>query len=245
MCSEYSIKKTDQEIFVSFGQRGKNISGREVFDQKVQMSLPAPILEIQDGQLVLTEALFPTPPPFPNSRMSDLKQNKKTGEEELVRIYDVPSWKYGFAHAPCIVPMSSFVEPVYWGDELGSAMKFSLKNHETIFVAGLRMIRNEQADKTTAGFSLITHTASDQMLNYHHRLIVLLKAKAAQDWLILGGSAEERFNFLLANRYVTSFEIEKDRVMAKKPQKRIDEQLAKLDKEMIYREFLEVEGLDG
>lgn len=245
MCSEYTSKTTQKELEDALTVSLKNLMNESSWDKKIKMSLQSPILELQNNEIVLTEARFPTPPPFPNSRLSDLKENKRTGEIELTRIYDVASWKHGFNLAPCIVPMKSFIEPVYWGPELGSAMRFSSEQGEQLFVAGLRMIRSEKEDKTLAGFSLITHTASEQMLKYHHRLIVKLKAPAAIDYLAFDGTPEERFNFLLENRYMPNLKAEKDRTMVKKPKSRIDEQVAKLEKEMQYREFLKTEGVAG
>lgn len=245
MCSEYIVKTTAEEIAESIDDIVKIISKEKSWNKRIKMSLTAPLIEKQNGELVLTEGVFPTPSPFPNSRMSDLKVNRKTGEEELVRIYDVPSWKEGFAHAPCLIPMSSFIEPVYWGENIGAAMNFSSKKDPVLFVAGLRMIRNPKLDKRDAGFSLITHTASEQMLQYHHRLVALIEPKQAIDWLDEDLTPQERFNYLLKNRYVPEFEVEKDRMMAKKPQSRIDEQNEKLKEEMRYRQFLEDEMIGG
>ncbi|MBC7740776.1 MAG: SOS response-associated peptidase family protein [Bdellovibrionaceae bacterium] len=245
MCSEYSIKTSQKKLESTLKTQFKNVTGAKTWDQKVKMSLKAPLIEMQNNDLVLTEGVFPTPPPFPNSRLSDLKINRKTGEEELVRIYDVPAWKEGFSKAPCLIPMSHFVEPVYWGDDTGKAMQFTTEKDPLLFCAGLRMIRASSSDKTKTGFSLITHTASKQMLNYHHRLIFLLQADHALDWITLEGSPLERFEFLLKHRYIPKFKIETDRIMAKKPKSRIEEQKIKLDIEMKYVEFLKTEGISG
>ncbi len=245
MCSEYSIKTTQKELETTLKTQLKNMSGVHEWNQKVKMTLKAPLIEMQNGDIVLTEGVFPKPPPFPNSRISDLKINRQTGEEELVRIYDVQAWKEGFARAPCLIPMSSFVEPVYWGHEIGKAVQFTAKDEPLLFVAGLRMIRANHPDKSKAGFSLLTHTASPQMLDYHHRLIFLLTKEHALDWITQDFLPTERFDFLLKHRSIPHFKIATDRVMAKKPQARIDEQKSKLKEEIRYVNFLKTEGILG
>lgn len=75
------------------------------------------------------------------------------------------------------------------------------------------------------------------MLEYHHRLIVLFESHLALDYLE-DMSAEDRFNYIIENRYSGPFEVRKLRNMSKGWEKKVDRQKQKLQQEMKYREIL-------
>lgn len=245
MCSEYILKTRIEEFQDAFEDMIVNLSGAQQWERRVRLSERAPLIELQNDKLVLTEAQFPAPPPFPNSRISDLKIDYKTGEEKLMRIYELPTWKRGFTEARCLIPLTAFVEPAYWGPSAGSAMTFSSQEDPVLFVAGIRILNPKSMDKTGAGFSLITHTASKQMLEYHQRLVVLLKAKDGLQWIQNDGTPEEKLKFLLEKRYMPTFAVDKDRNLAKVWEKKKDLHAQKLSHEKSYAEFLQIEGLRG
>ncbi len=82
------------------------------------------------------------------------------------------------------------------------------------------------------------------MLEYHHRLIVILEAEKAVGYLA-EMTPQERFDYLIENRYTGTFETTKVRNMAKGWEKKIDIQNSKLKNEMYYREVLKSNDVDG
>jgi putative SOS response-associated peptidase YedK len=188
----------------------------------------------------LVERVFPASP-FPNSRLS----GADTGDAENIRrIYDLPTWKEGFRSERLLVPLTDFFEPAYWGSEKGAIMRFHVPEDEVFFIAAIAIKPNVPKTGKRDGFSLITHAATTQMLNYHHRLVVILRGKDALGFLE-PGTPEEKFNYLLEHRYTGPLEAEKERTMAKGWEKRVELHNSKLAHEMKYTDKLAKEGVEG
>ncbi len=243
MCAEYHIKAKFKDIEKILGQTVTNISSRDEWDTRVKMTVAAPALKIHDGKLQLDEFVFPANP-FPNARMSQLESNKVKAEmietdDQIVPITRVPLWKSSFHKFPCIVPMTSFLEPVYWGDHQGEVVEFTDPHSEVFFVAGIFIKPRVPSTGKLNGFALLTHTASEQMLKYHHRMIVLLRPEDCLDYLKANLSSEQRYEFLIKKRYAPKFKVSVKRKMAKGWEKRVEKHAAALADEMKYVHRLE------
>jgi putative SOS response-associated peptidase YedK len=243
MCSEYIVFTTPEEIAAELGAAVDNQTSTKEWNQRVKLTTKAPVvMKNKNGTMELREYTFPVQP-FPNSRLSGLDPKTEDDAEPLVRrIYDLPTWKKDFANSPCIVPMSAFCEPVYWGPDAGSVQEFKPPTGKLFFVAGMSL--HARVPKTNEAFSLLTHTASPQMLHYHHRLLVLLKPKHALEYLDVE-TAPERFDFLLKHRWVPELKVHKDRNLAKGWEKKIDTHLASLESERRYAAVLKHEGVEA
>lgn len=241
MCSEYHVKTKINEIADELGVPVKSVSENTAWDQRTKFTLHAPVIAKKEDEFRVGELIFPAQP-FPNSRLSQIKE-----DDQVVRIYDIPLWKQSFKQFPCIVPMTSFLEPAYWGKDAGSVIEFTPPKENLFFVPGIVIKPRVPATGKLNGFSLLTHTASEQMLQYHHRLLMLLKPEAAVEYLNLDSETdpEERFNFLIENRYVPEFKTMKSRHMAKGWDKRVDQHLAALEDEKAYRSALHQEQVPG
>jgi putative SOS response-associated peptidase YedK len=241
MCSEYHIKTKINEIADELGVPVKSASENKSWEQRIKFTLSAPVIAKRENELRVGELIFPAQP-FPNSRLSQIKE-----DDQVVRIYDIPLWKSSFKQFPCIVPMTSFLEPAYWGKNAGEVIEFTPPKENLFFAPGIVIKPRVPATGKLNGFSLLTHTASDQMLDYHHRLLVLLKPQAAVEYLNLSSEThpEERFNFLIENRYIPEFKATKSRTMAKGWEKRVDQHLAALEDEKAYRSALRAEQVSG
>ncbi len=248
MCSEYHIKTNLMEIADELKTAIKTSVAKPEWDQRIKFSLSAPVIAKKENEIRLGELIFPVQP-FPNSRLSQVKE-----EGQVVRIYDVPLWKQGFSKFPCIVPMTSFLEPAYWGPNAGQIVEFSPPQGKLFFVPGFLIKPRVPASGKLNAFTLLTHTASEKMLQYHHRLLVLLEPEAALEYLNLSDDArpahatltpEDRFNFLIKNRFVPDFKTAKSRHMAKGWEKRVDQHLTALENEKAYLSTLSHEQVLG
>ena len=240
MCSEFKTKTKLNEVEATIGESIESNASESSWDRTVKFTNSAPVLVKKKGVLTLEEMIFPAQP-FPNSRLSQLK------EDQIVRIYDVPIWKTGFHQHPCLVPMTSFMEPAYWGPRRGEIVEFSPPaSDKMFFVPGLVIKPRVPATGKFNGFSLLTHTASEQMLEFHHRQLVMLKPQQALEYLEMqDANPEERFNFLVENRYLPTFNVEKERNMAKGWEKRVDQHVEALNEEKHYRSALSKEHVRG
>lgn len=239
-------------------ERVKRLIGRPIlirtketeWNRRVKLTNSFPTIETSESDdsgdaLELHDRLFPVMP-FPNSRLSDIVLNPASGEEELVRIYNRPTWSPGFASERCLVVMTSFFEPAYWGPQAGTVQEFSSINDDILLVAAIKIKPIKPSTGKRDGVSLLTHVPSEFMVQYHHRLMVFLKPDHGLEW-ISGGKAnvQEKFEFLLENRYMPELVAKKDRTMAKGWEKRIAKHEEALGDENRYIEFLKTEGIKG
>jgi putative SOS response-associated peptidase YedK len=242
MCTEYRLFTNPEEIANELGSAVENATAEKSWDLRVRLTNKAPVILKTKNKLQLDEYTFPVNP-FPNSRLSGL--DAKTLDEDdpqVRRIYELPTWKEAFQKTPCLVPMSGFVEPVYWGSEAGTAQEFRPAEKKLFFVAGI--VIHGRVPKTSQAFSLLTHTPSAQMLKYHHRLLVMLKLEDALTYLELE-SSRERFDFLIEHRWIPELKIQKDRNLAKGWEKKIDSHKASLEGEKKYISVLKHEGIQA
>lgn len=251
MCSEYTTKTNPKEIEKSLGVPVVDKAKDFEWGKTVKFYTQAPVIQkLNDDSLQISLRIFPTSP-MPNSRLSGLEGQSDGGSEtedlderQIKRIYDMKYWKEGFAEDPLLIPLSQFTEFAYWGPELGTAQGFKIPGSKVLFAAGIGIKPfTPKGDKGSA-FSMLTHTATDQMFEYHHRLIVLLEPEKALGYLE-ALTPEERFNYLIENRYTGQFEVSKIRNMAKGWEKRMENQERKLKNELKYREVLKANHVEG
>lgn len=250
MCSEYQTKTSPKEIEEALGVPILNHAAEFEWGSKMNFFKNGPVLQKRaSGELELVLKSFPTSP-MPNSRISGLEGQSDGGDEEksddrqIKRIYEMALWKDGFKSHPLLIPMSEFTEFAYWGKEKGTAQGFKIPNEKVLFAAGIAIKPFKPNGPVFSGYSILTHTATPQMFEYHQRLIVLFEKRIALEYLE-EMSPKERFDFTIANRYTGELEVEKIRSMAKGWEKRIDLQSLKNQRELTYRKVLEKEGVEG
>jgi putative SOS response-associated peptidase YedK len=250
MCSEYTVKTKPREIEDVLG--ASVIDHAEAFEwgKTVKFFTQAPVIQKSGNHYELKLRTFPTSP-FPNARLSGLEGQSDSGSDnddvdeiQIKRIYDMKLWKKGFTDDPVLIPMTEFTEFAYWGPNIGTAQGFKIPDEKVMFAAGIGLKpytpKGEQGD----GHAMLTHTATEEMLETHHRLIVLLPAKVALEYLD-EMNAIERFDYLIKNRYKGPLNENKVRNMGKGWEKRIENQERKLQNELRYREVLKKVGVEG
>ena len=251
MCSEFqtktSLKQIEQALATHVVDKAKDFQ----WGSLVRLHTQAPVLELGEEGPQLVMKIFPASP-MPNSRLSGIGNQSEGADDgetdsehvQIKRIYEMSRWKEGFKSHPVLIPMSTFHEFAYWGQEIGTGQEFKIPGEKVLFAAGIAIKPfTPKGDKDSA-FSILTHTATKQMLKYHHRLIVLLKSDHALEYLE-PMDPETRFEYLIQHRYTGPLEVEKIRNMAKGWEKKTDLQNAKLHREMLYREVLQKEGVAG
>ena len=231
MCAEYQLRASVKDVQGALRPSVKNLTGQSGWDMRVKFTLRAPVIEMVQGDLQIVMAVFPAQP-FPNARLSSVDSRD---HESIVRVYEKPTWSEGFKSHRCLVPMTSFFEPVYWGDAAGTVQEFSDHASGLFFVPAIKIKPRVPPTGKTDGFSLLTHTASPQMLKYHHRLLVFLKPDDAVQWLV-GDTVDvrEKFDFLLSHRYTPELSVSQDRTMAKGWEKRASSHQDDLKEEEAY-----------
>lgn len=243
MCAEANIKTTDKAIREALGVPFVNKTGEVEWNKRIKLTDSFPTVESPGSELELQSRIFPAVP-FPNSRLSDLVPSKVTGEEEIVRIYERPTWKDGFSSNRCLTVLTSFFEPAYWGDEAGTVQEFSSQDDNVLFIASIKIQPKKPATGKLDGVSLLTHTPNDVMIQFHHRLLVFLKPEHGLEW-ISGGKSDpyKKFEYLVKHRYIPNLKVRRERTMAKGWDKRVEHHLHALEDEKRYMSALKNENI--
>jgi len=155
-----------------------------------------------------------------NARL--MSEDKKTGKP--VPIYDKPTWRSAFRTHHCLVPMTTFIEPLYTGQYAGNMVAFQRTDQECLVAAGIW----EEWTNTTTGevipsFAILT----DDPLPFvkelgHDRSPVFLKEPAFDRWLIPEQGTPASFvDFLREVKEVPPLTAAIDRPLAKGWEKRV------------------------
>ena len=125
----------------------------------------------------------------------------KSGVER--RVYAAPSFRNAYNKGRVLIPMTSFIEPSYWGEFQGNMLRFARKSEEALFCAS---IYDEWTDRRTgeiySGYSLLMHTPYEEVFKGgHHRSPFFIAPRVFQEWSQIGDS-QMSFDYLLANREI-------------------------------------------
>ncbi len=205
MCSTYEGRQTHQDIDRMVRSNFKDVSYREnrFFYNVGDL---APVLQFGPKGYSVSEMYFKLVPNWSDTKdikfsthNARLVGTDKSGSDRPV--YAAPSFRSAYKNGRVLVPMSSFIEPSYWGELEGNMVTFARKSKEPLFCAA---IHDEWADKKSgevySGYSLLVHTPYDVVLEGgHHRSPFFISPDVFQEWAHIGDS-QLSFDFLLANR---------------------------------------------
>ena len=248
MCSEYEyyarLKKVDESIGFTMRVPGRFLTDDKTFHVRLYDQAPIIVLG-NDGNPEIQMAQFSVKPPGTkystfNARLADWDEQN----QQFTRIFDKWTWKKPFIDRRCLVPMTSFYEPIYLGENAGSIMTFKNPNDEVLLAAGIwdECKHPKVPDESYLGFAFIMHTALDVVLTSgHHRSPVFLRPRQALEYLVGEMSEEERFRFLLKERYEPQLVSSQFRSLARGWEKRIKTNQEAHDEEMEFaRRFAKV-----
>ena len=246
MCAEYEVRTSQKHLEEVLARSLQNLSGQIDWDQRIKFTVPAPVIESRGGQLTLSSRIFPAAP-FPNARLSGFGEADTGGDIQIRRVYDLPTWKQGFRTERLLAVMTDFFEPAYWGDHAGEVMRFRPHLRSPFFVAGIGLKPFKPPTGKRNGFALLTHRATEQMMGYHQRMLVILPPAAALQFLALDEQTPpiEVFNFLTEHRFDGTLDVTPERTMARGWEKRAAAHQAALVGERTYLEALNKENVRG
>lgn len=226
----------------------------EPYDRRILPYSKAPVLRELNGQKIIEEMVFSLIPPWSdkpkaafathNARLDGLKDIKKkvagkeVVEEKYSMIYDSGLWKGPLSRARCVVPISAFREPLYWGPFAGHWATFRPKGDALLVAAGLY---SEWTDKKTGesvpSFTIITDDPyADVEIAGHSRSPLFMEPEAIDRWIKdenLDGP--QAFAFLREHRDKLNFDIEVAEPMAKGWEKRVPLKEKEFQEEAAFR----------
>src|SRR5579859_1528688 len=93
------------------------------------------------------------------------------------------TWKSALENQRCVVPLSEFHEPAYWGPLAGNMVRYT--SDEPLYAAGLwKRWRNPRDGKQVLSFAIIVHEALPIVEEHgHDRSPVFLDEAGALEWI--------------------------------------------------------------
>lgn len=157
---------------------------RAPFDEQDTLVTPhriAPVIVLRDDALTAVPMKFSLLPRW----SKEPKVKFATHNARIESIAEKPTWRDSFKKRHCVIPMTSFIEPIYEGPEAGHMVSFHKPDSDWLMAAG---IWDEWTDKESGevieSFSIITSTPLPFVEKTgHDRSPVFLGAKAAKQWL--------------------------------------------------------------
>jgi len=213
MCAQYLIKKNIKNLQEVF-QLTFDIDDSD-FPRRVLPYTTAPVITPDHKVKAMNFSLIPI-------WSKERKVKFATHNARLDTVAIKPTWKRPFTQNHCIVPISSFVEPIYTGKHAGHMVAFD--SNEPLLAVGITDTwTDRQTGEHIESFSIVTDDPSDYVAKIgHDRQPVFLNSKNAEFWLNPPtNDTEDLIQFLKENAIVPTLSIEIDRPMAKGWEKRI------------------------
>lgn len=157
---------------------------RAPFDETDLLVTPhrvAPVIVLRDQSLMVTPMKFSLLPRW----SKEPKVKFATHNARLESIIEKPTWRDSFKKRHCIVPMTSFIEPIYEGPEAGHMVSFHKPDSNWLMAAGIwDEWTNKESGEVIESFSIITTTPLAFVESTgHDRSPLFLGKKAAEEWL--------------------------------------------------------------
>lgn len=184
MCNRFNLGPSLDKVAALYGaELGAEI---EVSEDFLPRDMVPGLLEDHDTQRWLFPMQFAFSPPGCEGP-SDPKRTLNNARIESVRKWP---WKDAFRTSRCVVPISSFREPCYWGSTEGTEVYFSRADGELLHAAAIyRTWRSPDSQTEIITMSLLMRPASEYVMNHgHHRQPVFIDHAQMDAWLV----AQER-----------------------------------------------------
>lgn len=185
MCAQYRIKAKLKDLEFYF-----SVTVEDIIDW-IDHMLPnskAPVFT-GDSIHLMKFSLLP-------SWSKEPKVKFATHNARLESILEKPTWKWPFVKNHCVVPMNSFIEPIYEGEMAGNMVSFN--SNELLCAAGIYDTWvNKDSGEVIESFAVITSEPCDYVRHIgHDRQPVFLNKASAIEWTHLTGNAEDMRHFL-------------------------------------------------
>ena len=179
MCNRYNIKGTAKDIAAYF-----RATMPTVFDAASDDILPgylAPGLILNhDGERELVPMQFG----LAKIGASEPFDRKWPNNNARIEKYDSWPWKLPFKEHRCVLPLSEFREPCYWGDTAGTEVYFTPEDGKYLGVAGLYNVWKSQGAEKFYSMTFLMRPASKYVMDHgHHRQPFFIEERGFDSWM--------------------------------------------------------------
>ncbi len=228
MCTRYTINGNAAEIAEALGAM---VQGEFEWEEEIFPRAIAPGLMLIDGLRQLVPMQFALAKPGALQPF-DPKFSYNNAKIENYRKWP---WADPLKFRRCIVPLSQFREPCYWGAPGGKEVNFFSPADDYLGVASIyNLWRASKADEPLVTMSLLIRPASKFVMDHgHHRQPFFLDREAWDAWMAPGArTLQESAVLLRRNAYEPPLEYEVVRNMAPSWTARQAERVKKRDQQL-------------
>jgi putative SOS response-associated peptidase YedK len=229
MCNRYNIKGTTQEIVEHF-----RATMPLLFDMPTDDILPghiAPGLMVSlDGERELVPMQFG----LAKVGAEEPFDRKWPNNNARIEKYNSWPWKLPFQEHRCVLPLSEFREPCYWGETAGTEVYFKAVDGRYLGVAGVYNVWKSQGTQKFYSMTFLMRPACMYVMDRgHHRQPFFIADDGFDQWMKPGKRAvEESLAILREFADERPFEYRTERQMAASWKGRQKDRLADRDEQL-------------
>ena len=215
MCAEFMIKENIKALARKLGIIIPDAYLEYPWLERIRPSQKTAVILSIAGHSTIEPMRFSMIP----SWSKEPKVKFATHNARLDTITEKATWKRPFLTQRCIIPLTHFLEPIHTGEYDGKVVRFSPKEDETLFAAGIydRWVNKESGEEIHS-FAIITDEPSDFVKNIgHDRQPVFLNQDAIPSWIKEGAvDSKQLISILKECLYKKEFKFEIDRQLKSK-----------------------------
>jgi putative SOS response-associated peptidase YedK len=179
MCNRYNIKGSATEIAEHF-----RATLTTVFDVPADDILPGHIASglflNSDGERELVPMQFG----LCKAGAEEPFDRKWPNNNARIEKYNSWPWKIPFREHRCVLPLSEFREPCYWGETAGSEVYFKAEDGNYLGVAGLYNVWKSQGTQQFHTMTFLMRPASKYVMEHgHHRQPFFIAEDGFDPWM--------------------------------------------------------------
>src|SRR5437868_2336948 len=183
MCAQYLLflqAKDLEELFgisISENFLGTALPENFQWHERITPHTNAPVVT-HDGFHLMTFSLLP-------SWSQESRQKFATFNARVETLTEKPTWKKPFESKRCLIPLNSFIEPIYEHELAGNMVGFQRADRQPLVAAGIYdQWINQHTGEIIDSFAMITTPALEFVKKVgHDRSPLFLPPKAFKQWL--------------------------------------------------------------
>ncbi len=178
MCAQFTINCSASDLARYFELL--HVSA-ESYDKRVLPRGKTPVVRRRGGDRILDEMQFSLVPSWSKERVVKFA----THNARIETLTEKPTWKKPLQSRRALVPISSFIEPVYDGDFRGNMVSFRAAQDPVLAACAICDEWHSPEDGSVlASFAIVTGEPSDFVKTIgHDRQPLFLNREAWDEWL--------------------------------------------------------------
>ncbi len=229
MCNRYNVRGSTNELAEYFGAtlpKMFDMPSRDIFPGELAPGL----LRNQDGERELVPMQFG----LAKIGTSDPFDRKWPNNNARIEKIDGWPWKIPIKSHRCILPLSMFCEPCYWGEPAGTEVYFKPSDDKYLGVAGLYNVWKGQGVEQLYSMTFLMRPASEYVMeNGHQRQTFFIEDAGFDAWMEpVARDSKESLAILREYVYEPSFSLETVRHLAESWTKRQADRIADRDEQI-------------